>query len=243
MSDRLIAVGADGARGGWVAALGYGTRDEIDRIEVTLARDFAELAGLHMAGAPLAVDIPMGLLDTVAPRPCDVQARRRLGARASTVFAPPSRSLLEATSYAEARELIAKEREFRPTAKGLSAQAFGIAAKIREADAYLQTRPHAQDWLWECHPELSFQTMAGGRVLSDKKSVGGQAARLALLGERLPDVLDALERVTVGRRRVELADALDTLACLVTSWRIRAGIHEVAGGELDARGLRMRIAC
>ena len=238
--DRLLAVGADGARGGWLAALGYGSGDDIDRIELRIAEDFAELAGLRTTGAPLAVDVPMGLLDTIALRPCDFQARRLLGARASTVFAPPSRPLLEADSYGHARELVARERKSMPAAKSLSAQAFGIAAKIREADAHLRVHPDAQDWLWECDPELSFRAMAGGEVLDDKKSIGGQARRLSLLCERLPAVLDALCGVAVGRRSAELADALDALACLETARRIRAGVHEALGGEEDARGLRMR---
>lgn len=67
----------------------------------------------------------MGLLETVALRPCDRQARGLLGARRSTVFAPPSRPLLAAGSYAATRESIAELRKKNPEAKGLSAQAFG----------------------------------------------------------------------------------------------------------------------
>ena len=241
MSDRLLAVGADGARGGWVAALGYGPGEDIERVQLRMMGDFAAVAALRVSGVPLAVDIPMGLCDTVVLRPCDRQGRRLLGVRASTIFAPPSRALLQAPSYGHARELVAAERARAPTAKGLSAQAFGLAAKIREADVYLRARPDAQDWLWECHPELSFRAMTGGRVLAEKKSVAGQADRLALLYDRFPGVLDALRRFGVGRRQAELADALDALACLETARRIRNGRHEQLGGEPDAVGLRMRI--
>lgn len=174
-------------------------------------------------------------------RPCDRQARQLLGVRASTIFAPPSRALLAAESYGNARQLVALERTVTPSAKGLSAQSFGLSAKIREADAYLRATRDAQDWLWECHPELAFWSMAGGVVLADKRSVAGQGERLALLHDRFPGVLDALRGLAVGRRQAELDDALDALACLETARRIRAGTHEQLGGEPDAIGLRMRI--
>jgi predicted RNase H-like nuclease len=54
------------------------------------------------------------------------------------MFAPPSRPLLDAATYAHARELVATAKLTNPGAKGLSAQAFGIAPKIREADDYLR---------------------------------------------------------------------------------------------------------
>ena len=180
MSERLVAVGADGARGGWLAALAYGagSNEGVERIALELVPTFAGLASLHAEGAPLAVDIPMGLLASVSPRPCDEAARKRLGKRASTVFAPPSRPLLEAATYSDARALIETERLTTPAAKGLSAQAFGLVPKIQEADAYLRANGEAQEWLWECHPELSFRALAQGKVLPDKKSVTGQAERL-----------------------------------------------------------------
>jgi predicted RNase H-like nuclease len=223
--SELLAVGADGARGGWVAASAYAD----GRVELRLADTFADLAG--DAGVPVAVDVPMGLLDEPGPRPCDVQARALLGARASTIFAPPPRRVLAATSYAEARA----------TAQGLSAQAFGLVAKVWEAEEYLRAHPDAQAWLWECHPELSFRALAGGRVLRDKKSVGGQAERLRLVSARFPGVLDALAAFAPGRRAAEPADALDALAVLAGALRIRAGEHEQLGGEPDALGLAMRI--
>ena len=241
VSDRLLAVGADGARGGWLAALGFGRGEAIERLELRLVGDFDGLFALCAPGIPLAVDIPMGLADTVALRPCDRQARSLLGRRAATIFPPPSRVLLAARTYAQARELVAREREHRPAAHGLSAQAFGLAAKIREADALLQADAGARERVWECHPELSFRAMAGGRVPADKKSIAGQADRLALLQDRLPGVLDAMRGLAVGRRHAEPADALDALACLQTARRIRAGDHETLGGGTDALGIPMRI--
>jgi predicted RNase H-like nuclease len=77
MSERVLAIGVDGARGGWLAALAYGSDPdgEVERVELQLVPGFAGLAGLRSEGAPAAVDIPMGLLTTVKPRVCDMKAR------------------------------------------------------------------------------------------------------------------------------------------------------------------------
>ncbi len=241
MGKHVLAVGVDGARGGWLAAVGYGEDNEAELVALHLVPTFAGLADLRSAGAPVAVDVPMGLLETVDLRPCDRQARKLLRARASTVFAPPSRSLLGAASYTDARALINAERATMPAVKGLSAQAFGIAPKIREADQFLRANPGAQEWLWECHPELSFRALAEGKVLPDKKSVAGQAERLALLTDRFPGVLDALLNVPAGNRQAELADALDALVSLDTALHVRAGDYEELGGQIDDAGLIMRM--
>jgi predicted RNase H-like nuclease len=170
------------------------------------------------------------------------EGARLLGARASTIFTPPSRSFLAAAAYADARGLIEVERVTNPAASGLSAQAFGLAPKIREADDYLRANADAQQWLFECHPELSSLTLAG-KVLRDKISVGGQAERLALLSARFPDVPCALQTFPEGSRQAELADALDALVCLDTALRVRANAHEILGVGTDDVGLRMRMVC
>jgi predicted RNase H-like nuclease len=248
MSEQVVGVGVDGARGGWLAAVGYGDGSDgrIERVALELVPTFAGLASMRSDQVPVAVDIPMGLLETVAPRACDDKARQLLGTRAPTVFTPPSRPLLAAASYADARVLIEAERELTPSARGLSAQAFGLAPKMREADEFLRAHTGVQEWLWECHPELSFLALArraqpAKKLLPNKKSVAGQAERLALLIERFPGVLDALRSLSAGSREARLADALDALVGLDTALRIRTGDCTTLGGETDAAGLIMRM--
>jgi predicted RNase H-like nuclease len=66
------------------------------RREVRLCPSFGHLVALRAGTeAMVAVDIPMGLLDSVDFRPCDVEARELLVHRVDTVFAPPSRRLLK----------------------------------------------------------------------------------------------------------------------------------------------------
>ena len=238
----LLAIGADGARGGWLAALAFGTSaEDVERVELHLAADFEALVALRTAPVPVAVDIPMGLLDEVALRPCDREARELLGGRSSTVFEPPTRAQTVAASHAEVRELTAKARELDPGVRGLSIQAFGIAPKVREADTFLRSNPAAQEWLFECHPELSFRAMPDGRVLPSKTSVAGAAERLALASKRFPNVLEALMKFEASNKQAELSDALDALACLDSALHVLADDYEEFGGELDATGLAMRM--
>jgi predicted RNase H-like nuclease len=79
------------------------------------------------------------------------------------VFTPPSRPALGAATYAEARLGVAG-------AASLSAQAFGLAPRIREVDALLHERPALRERLVECHPELAFRRLAGDRVLPTRRA-------------------------------------------------------------------------
>ena len=245
MADELLGIGADGARGGWVAVSCYGqlgAPPDERRTEVVLCRAFVDIVELRRkSGAMVAVDIPMGLLDTVELRPCDAEAQKLLGKRRSTVFAPPSRPLLAAASYGEARGLVEKLRQTEPAAKSLSAQAFGIAPKMEDVDDWLCEHPTAQDWLYECHPELSFRAMADGRVLDDKKTAHGQVDRLRLVMREFPDVLDVVANTRLSSRDAQLTDVLDAYAALDSALHVAAGEHEELGGETDALGLIMRM--
>jgi predicted RNase H-like nuclease len=245
VSGTLLAIGVDGARGGWLAAVCFGDADGKvagRRTEVKLCRSFTDLIELRgEAQVPVAVDIPMGLMEGVDFRPCDEQARELLGARRVTVFAPPSRPLLTAATYAEARGRIGELRKTNPEAKGLSAQAFAIAPKIKEVDDWLQGRAGAQGWLFECHPELSFRAMAEGRVLDGKNTAHGQVDRLRLATSEFPDALDAVSKTSFAAKDVRLADVLDAYAALDSALHVAARDYEELGGEPDELGLVMRM--
>lgn len=245
MPENLLAIGVDGARGGWVAVGCYGSADDPKphqrRTIVKLCRNFAELLELRDGtDAVVAIDIPMGLLATVDFRPCDREAREILGERRSTVFAPPARPLLDAMTYAEARGLVEQLRQSQPQAKSLSTQAFALAPKIKELDGWLRSHPHGEQWLYEAHPELSFRAMAGG-VLPDKKTAHGQVMRTRLAVESFPDALDTIASTPLPSRDAQLADVLDAYAALDSALHVLADDHEQLGGERDDAGLVMRI--
>jgi len=249
----VIAVGADGAHAGWVAACLYADAPRREdatawRTRLELFADIGALAALREgagASAAVAIDVPIGLLDSVDYRPCDLSARRLLEGRASSVFAPPARYMLAAGGdYAAVRRLVAELRTTSPAAKSLSAQAAGIAPKVGEVDAFVRGHPNSEDWLWECHPELSFLALNDGvPVAADKRSPAGVIARLRLVRGVFPDAEDQLAAVPWRGREVALSDALDAYAALSTALACARGEQEELGdGERDSAGILMRMA-
>lgn len=218
-----LVLGADGCRrGGWVIAL----LDGDGELRWEWAADTAALVAMaeEYDADAVALDVPIGLPALGLTRPCDVLARRRLRARASSVFAAPPREVLSAGDYAAARTV----------APSLSAQAFGLVPRIREVDEGLRALgPAAHDRYVEAHPETAFAAMAAGPV-APKKSAAGALQRLALIEE----LADVPVDVPPG---AALDDALDALAIAFVARRWADGDAEVLGGETDALGLPMRI--
>jgi predicted RNase H-like nuclease len=212
-------LGADGCKGGgWVVALFDGA------VRWGWAADTAAL--LELAGAAvLAMDVPIGLPSVGQVRACDVAARRRAGARRSSVFAAPPREVLDCGTYSEAR----------PLAPSLSAQAFGLVPRIREVDAELRRRdPAIHDRVVECHPEVAFAAMSDV-PLATKKSAAGALQRIGLLTEALGELPSDVPAAA------SLDDALDAAACawVARRWVLRQA--DVLGDEVDALGVPMRI--
>jgi predicted RNase H-like nuclease len=227
--SRVIAAGVDGCRAGWIGA----GRLASGAIEVRVFASAAELFA-RWPGLPIAIDIPIGLARAGA-RSSDRLVRSRLGPRRASVFPPPPRGALHARNYAEACEL-----RCRIEGKAVSAQAWGIFAKIAEVDALMT--PALQDLVVEAHPELCFTMMnAGAPSNYSKKTPGGRLERLSLLARCLPC---ADEPIHAPRPRGSAPDdLLDALAVLWTAERYQrteaVRLPELI--ERDERGLRMEI--
>jgi predicted RNase H-like nuclease len=151
------------------------------------------------------------------------------------VFTPPTRPLLDATHYDQVR------------GHGLSVQAFNILRKIREVDRVMT--PALQHRVYEAHPELAFQALAGQPLRDRKKTVAGREARLRVL-DNIPSQLfhgirAAFERILGACKRTDVApdDILDAYVLMWTARRIwHAQAHRVPRSpQYDARGLRMEI--
>ena len=237
----VVAVGADGCRAGWIAAVltGTGVHEHLRfRLFATIS-DLAAWRAAQAPGAAVGLDVPMGLTATGERRPCDVAARKELGSLAGSVFAPPGRYLLGALGYAEVRALVEELRSTSPDAPGVSAQSAGIISKIAEVDAFLLAQPAAQDWLIEVHPELSFGRWAGS-ALGGKRSPAGAIQRLRLVRDRFTGIEDALAELSSTGSRIGFDDALDACAALWSALRWPDDAV-VLGGERDDRGLLMRM--
>lgn len=242
----IVAIGVDGTRAGWLAAsLRSSPSLNASTWETTvqLFGDFGAVAthAAEQGSRALAIDIPIGLPDRVEPRACDIAARKLLPRRASCVFNPPSRDLLAAGGdYATVQRLVAERREIDPGARGLTRQSFALIPKIAEVDAWIREHPTSDDWLFECHPELTLARLRGGDPAPPKHSPAGAVERLRLLRALFPDLEDKVGILTSPT--ANLTDSLDAYAALSTALRCLRGEQEELGDRrLDSAGLPMRI--
>lgn len=276
--EKLIAVGVDGARGGWIAAAQFalvrwqGTRTSpfdvgtVKRTEMHFFAADGARSGLELLNewrlaqpggkqAPVAVDVPIGLGELGGSRPCDVACRAALPGKSSSVFPPPARFLIERfasgnVSTQQLRDAIYERRAEETRAgrapeavAGMSTQSCAIFDKIWETDRFVRDgqRPDGswpvEDWLFEVHPELSFQhlhdtdraraarwtnreTVAGPwPQLASKKSARGLLQRLTLVGQHFTDVQERV-RDQEWSATGTLDDPLDAYAALWTARRV-----------------------
>lgn len=224
----MRVTGVDACRRGWVAVsldapgLAGGT------MRVAAARVDATLAGvLDGCEAGLTgIDMPLGLLES-GWREADRAARGLLGPRRSSVFAIPPPAVWAQASYQAANQ---RCREL--TGQGFSIQAWGLRAKLLEADRYRATGRHP---LYEVHPELAFGAMAGAPLPLSKHTAAGRDLRRELLS-----------RHGIVVPRVPLApvtDAMDAAAVAWSAWRIATGQAVVipARPQRDAGGREIAI--
>ncbi len=228
----MRVVGVDGCPGGWLA-IEYD--DEARSITPTIHRSFAELLAAYPTGTRIGVDIPIGLAQG-EPRRCDVEARKVLGARRSSVFPAPDPRVVTAATYERASDL---SRTF--TGGGISQQAFAIFPKILEVNWAMT--PALQDRVFEVHPEVSFWALAGRPMEHSKATAEGFNERRELLMEALG--VDIPERRAAGAW-AKPAAADDVLDAIVAAWTARRHAIGTAGrlpGEpqIDARGIRLEI--
>ena len=226
-------IGVDGCAGGWIAA----SRDARGEICCRRINLLADLFGCSLPPRVVAVDVPIGLLSRGA-RDCDVEARRLLGARRSSVFPAPIRPILAATSHPAASR-IRRQVEGR----GVSIQTWAIVPKIVEVDCFLRADERRRQVVREVHPEVSFFFLNGERPMSlPKRSAAGREERLSALrtwaGQQIVEALAARAKL-----RCNTDDIVDSLVALWTAERIASGtaISIPAKPPSDVYGLRMEM--
>jgi len=97
---------------------------------------FSELLKLREAPAIVCVDMPIGLHEHAPPggRECESLARGLLGPRRSSVFSALGRQTLACLNQADAHATSVAGGGI-----GIGAQAWGLAAKLREVDGAMST--------------------------------------------------------------------------------------------------------
>jgi predicted RNase H-like nuclease len=222
----LIVAGADGCRTGWVVC----RRDSDGTLDIRVVKALADACeGLSI----LAIDMPIGFVEVPRPpRVCEVEARRRLPGKASSVFPTPCRPALACTTHAEANAVS------KALGIGINQQTFHLFPKMREIDELLRTRAKLRRIVYEAHPELAFARMNEGKpVLSKKRQPDGYAERRRLLARH--GFKTKVERLPGAARD----DILDAIAVCRTATLIAAGTATRLGParEKDRHGLPMNI--
>ena len=203
-------IGVDACKKGWFAvSIGTAGRFEIGIFE-TIADLWKSLKGNTL----ILIDIPIGLPD-VGKRRCDVEARRLLQKRASSVFPVPCRQAIHAATYNKACRMNQKILGVR-----LSVQTWNIAGKIREVDDLLLKDEKARRRMRESHPEICFWALAGKRPMAYyKKTEKGFTERSNLLKRIEPAAEFIIDTALKGFPRKYLAkdDIIDATALAITA--------------------------
>jgi predicted RNase H-like nuclease len=233
----MRVTGVDACRRGWVA-VSLSRPGEATRFHVETVRVHQTLAGAldGTEARVVGIDMPLGLLES-GWREADRAARGLLGPRRSSVFAIPPRAVWEQASYQAASQ---RCREL--TGQGLSIQAWGLRARLLEADRYRGSCPHP---LYEVHPELAFRAMAGAPLEHSKHTPQGRELRRDLLS-RAGIALPPPSRPSIRRASIQRAPVTDTLDAAAVAWsarRIATGRAVVipARPQRDELGLQIAI--
>jgi len=224
----MRVTGVDACRRGWVAVtLEVPPHGRAGVRAVRVHRSLDGVLEGNGAGV-VGIDMPLGLLES-GWREADLAARGLLGTRRSSVFAIPPRAVWGEPDYAAAR---LRCREL--TGKGFSAQAWGLRAKLLEADGYRQACAHP---LYEVHPELAFCALSGAPLALSKHTAPGLELRRELLARA--GIVPPADHASPA----PAADTLDAAAVAWSAWRIATGQAAVipARPQYDRHGREIAI--
>jgi predicted RNase H-like nuclease len=189
------------------------------------------------------IDIPIGLKDKKQPgkRACDVEARKILKKRASSVFPAPQRESLQGQTWEEASIINRKICE-----KGLSKQTWGIMKKIAQVDSILIRNVSLQSRFKETHPEICFWGLNTHQTMNHKKDTDeGIKERLKVLNRFSENAGDFFNEVRNQhfKKNVKSDDIVDAMvAALTAALSIRGTLQTLPQTpETDSYGLRMEI--
>ena len=234
----INVAGADGCKSGWIAFYFDGAMLRNGRY-----RTIGELFEAIDAELIL-VDIPIGLHhDEPSERLCDLQARRKLTHRKSSVFPAPSRLAIESENYFEASR-INKENAGR----GLSKQSYAIIPKIKEVDTFIRSQAYCSSKskrrIREVHPEICFWGLNGcSEMKHRKKDTLGRYERMQLLKQYLPEVEELFSEARVKYKKKDVADddIIDALCCVITAMQSDVLSTIPVSPEEDRKGIPMEI--
>lgn len=228
----------DGCKGGWISIALSHKHGEVHY--------FSDIASLwehyRYSASVILIDIPIGLPHQAMPvRECDLLARKDLGfPRSSSVFSPPCRKAVYATSYLEANKI-----NKLTLGKGLSKQAWNITPKIQEVDRLLTHEKPAKAKFLEAHPEVCLKAISRFAMVHNKKKNEGYLERMKVLTSVLPFAQEIMDHALkkFNRAVVSRDDIVDALVLAVTGWLGKEGwgCFPAESIPMDEAGLEMKM--
>jgi predicted RNase H-like nuclease len=228
-----LSVGVDGCPGGWIAVW----QPDGGEPSVRVFPAFVDLIGAFPDDATIAVDMPIGLPESSrhGGRGPEALVRPLLGQRQSSVFSIPSRAAVyaETAPFTTVAEWYTAHRRASEVAmgtsdppRGVSIQAFGIFAKIREIDLLLRERPDLRERVIESHPEVAFMRLNGGIPMELPKKIKGTVNPDGMEERKTLLCRHGYSRAFLDRRPPSGAksdDFLDAACMMLAADRIRRG--------------------
>jgi predicted RNase H-like nuclease len=186
----------------------------------------------------IAIDVPIGLGSTTAPRPNERVARELLGERKEAIVPAPVREAVKKQRYRTA----ARVHE-RKTGHELPETAFEPASRTAAVDEFLDAIDEARPVFAEAHPEICYLAFAGEPMADPAEFAGGYAERMRTLAEfdrDAPPTVQSVAEATAGHR-IPIPAVVDAVALGLT---VRPGPGELrtlpTDPPTDERGLEMR---
>ncbi len=163
--------------------------------------------------ARIAVDVPIGLGSTTAPRPNERAARELLNEQRDVIVPAPVREAVKKQRYRTS----ARVHE-RKTGHELPKAAFESADRMAAMDEFLAAIEEARPIFVEAHPELSYLAFSGEPMSNPPEFAGGYAERMRTLAEfdrDAPPTVQSVAETTTGHR-IPIPAVLDAVALGLT---------------------------
>jgi predicted RNase H-like nuclease len=244
--NKKVFVGVDGCSAGWFAVFLAAENEKNCECKVELFPKFSAIID-HLkkeheqANFLILIDMPIGLKSGGSgERLSDLEARKILKARKSSIFPVPCREAVYAESYEKACKV---NKEL--AGKSISKQAWNIVPKIRDVDSFLIENETFREKVKEVAPEICFQALTGFPMKFSKKNPDGFFERIEALIS-VCQLTDEIVRAAISKyRRKEVAkdDILDALAAAITAkMGCEDGFEYVpCEPETDGKGLKIQM--
>ncbi len=225
-------VGVDGCVAGWFAV----SIDDNGDLSYRVFADVSALWNAKNEAEIILIDMPIGLAE-VGQRACDIEARRVLANRRSSVFPVPTRAALYASNYKEASHVNRQISGLK-----ISKQTWNIMPKIRELDELLRGDELARFKIAEIHPEVLFWGLTGQPMMESKKTDAGYEERVKVLQALNPNVERMINDAMREYPRKEVArdDIVDAMVAAITA-KIGDFASLPARPPHDGHGLPMQV--